>query len=771
MVMARFSECAPWWRRLGLVVALCGLWGTLPLPAADLPDAGGDLSLPTDLAPAAPAENGPAPQVGAPINLPVQTPHVTNRNDNGRANDKPAAEERQKNLPTSVTYGPNEFQKFVQDSIGKLLPLYGADFFDNATVFTNQAAPVAADTPLGPGDEVLIRGWGAVDIDLRTVIDRNGLISIPKVGTVPLAGVRAGDAEGVLRTAIGRIYRDFNLSVTLGQLRGITIYVVGLAMRPGTYSVSSTSTLVTALFESGGPNPNGSMRRIQVKRQGQVVADMDLYAFLARGDKSADIRLLDGDVVVIPPALGHVALSGAVKLPAIYELREDGEPLSSLLDLGGGVPLVADPRRAFLEHLEPGHEKPRSIEEFALDAKGLVHPLHNGDLMFALNINPAFDNAVTLRGIFRLPFHPGMRITSLIPNREFLVRRQVTQKKNRANREGSAGIGIGYYQDINWDYAVVERMDPATMTPKLLSFNLGEALDHPNGPENLLLEPGDTVSVFSANDVQVPLSRRQTFVRVEGEVKQPGVYQVSAGETLPEVLAKAGGLTPDAYLFGAEFTRDSVRRAQQANLDRFIQRLQQQAAAQTNRTVANSAVGDPNGLQTQQQLAATQIDSLNRFVQRLQGLRSSGRLSLGLPTHGATVSELPELRLENGDRLFIPPRPEFVQVFGSVDTESALLWQPGRNVADYMKQAGISREADAKAVFVLRPDGTVVADRDSWFFSVARITVLPGDVIVVPEKLDLQSGWNAFMKGAVDWTTIFFNFGLGAAALKTLGAI
>ncbi len=243
----------------------------------------------------------------------------------------------------------------------------------------NPFAPVSPDQPLGPGDEVQIRGWGSVDIDVRAIIDRNGLIVIPRVGTVQLAGVRAGQAESVIRAAIGRVFRDFDISVTFGQLRAITIYVVGQARRPGTYSVSSMSSLVSSLFASGGPNANGSMRRVQLRRNNAVVTELDLYAFIAAGDKSKDVRLIDGDTILIPPALGHVALAGMVTTPAVYELRGDGETIDALLGLAGGLPVVADPRRAFLERLTPERSQPRSVEEFALDAAGLRPPLTPAD--------------------------------------------------------------------------------------------------------------------------------------------------------------------------------------------------------------------------------------------------------------------------------------------------------------------------------------------------------------------------------------------------------
>ena len=225
---------------------------------------------------------------------------------------------------------PNDFQKFVLETAGQKLPLYGQAFFENLQFSQLRAqqlqqaqaatapvgagfapvdnAPVSNDYLLGPGDQVLIRGWGSLDVDVRAVIDRNGMVSLPRVGSVSLAGVKASQAEGVLRTAVGKFYKDFQLSVTLGQLRSITVYVVGQARRPGSYSLSSVSSLASGLLATGGPNASGSMRRVQLKRAGQVVAEFDLYSFLARGDSAGDIKLTDGDVIVIPPALVHHAM-------------------------------------------------------------------------------------------------------------------------------------------------------------------------------------------------------------------------------------------------------------------------------------------------------------------------------------------------------------------------------------------------------------------------------------------------------------------------------
>jgi len=682
----------------------------------------------------------------------------------------------------------SEFQKFIEDNTGKVLPIFGSEFFANAqpTFAPIQNSPVPSDYPLGPGDELNIRGWGTIDIDFRATIDRNGTINIPTIGSVVLAGVKAGDAETVIRNAVARLYKGVTVSVNFGQLRAITVYVVGQASRPGTYTVSSLSTLVTALFASGGPNANGSMRRVQVKRGGKVAAELDLYSFIAKGDKSADIKLLDGDTIYIPPAGGYVALVGKVNSPAIYELKNNSDSIGSLLDFAGGLPVVADPRRAYLERIDPNKNHPRSVEEFALNTDGLQRPLKNGDVLNVVSITPDFSNAVVLRGNVdqpvRAPFKQGMRVSDLIPSREYLISRESVKRQNNIVAAGdnekdttenadkiASRIG-NLIAPINWDYAVIERVNRSDLSVKLIPFNLGAVFSNPAGPDNVQLQPGDTVTIFSQEDVAVPMDRRQVFVRVEGEVKVPGVYQMTAGDTLQSLIAKAGGPTGNAYLFGTGFYREDVKKEQEANLQRAADRLETQLRSEQSRQLANL-----RGTNTTEAAALTaQFESERRTAEeriaRFRKLQPTGRIAFGLDPNERSFARLPQVTLQNGDRLVVPSKPAFVHVFGAVNVEASPLWRPNSRVKDYLKMAGTTSDADIDNAFVLRVDGTVVSsDSQGWFFGkIGGLEVMPGDTIVVPEKLDKQTAWTKFTQGAREWTQILANFGLGAAAIKTL---
>ncbi len=682
----------------------------------------------------------------------------------------------------------SEFQKFILDSVGEELPVFGANFFANApsTFAPILNSPVPAEHVLGPGDELLIRGWGSIDIDFRATIDRNGTITIPTIGSVVLAGVKAGDADDVIRNAVGKFYKGVTINVNFGQLRAITVYVVGQAKRPGTYTVSSLSTLVTALFASGGPNANGSMRRVQVKRAGRVVAELDLYAFIAKGDKSADVKLMDGDSIYIPAAQGHVALVGKVNSPAVYEIKAGSDTIASMLDFAGGMPVVADPRRAFLERIDPGQNRPRSVEQFALDGASLKRPLKDGDVLNITSITPEFSNAVILRGNVdqpvRAPFKSGMRVSDLVPSRDYLITRASIKRQNQAvatgqddqmTNEHASTIAerVGDLVDeVNWDYAVVERINRKDLSVSLIPFNLGNVFTNPAGADNIELQPGDTVTIFSQQDVAVPMDKRRVLVRVEGEVRVPGVYQMNAGDTLQSLLAKAGGPTANAYLFGTAFHRESVRKEQEINLEKAARRLEAQVSNEQARTVANRQGLDPAQAQL---LAAQQQAEANlarQKIERFRQLKPTGRIAFNLAPGERSFSRIPQVKLENGDRLIVPSTPAFVHVFGAVNVEASSLWKPNSRVKDYLKLAGMTADADAENIFVLRADGSVVSrDNGSWMFGgIGGLEVMPGDSVVIPEKLDKETAWTKFTKGTREWAQIFANFGLGAAAIKTL---
>jgi protein involved in polysaccharide export with SLBB domain len=727
-----------------------------------------------------------------------------------------------------------EFQDFVTSSLGYHLDLFGQSLFRNvpSTFAPVDRIPVTPEYLIGPGDELLVRAWGQIDVNYRAVVDRTGAIYLPKIGPISVAGVRYDQLNTYMKAAISRVFKNFDLDVTLGRLRAVQVFVVGQVRRPGSYTVSSLSTLVNALFASGGPSKRGSMRHILLKRQGKDVTDFDLYDLIAFGDKSKDVQLLSGDVILVPPVGRLVALAGSVNVPGIYELKEH-ETLGEILGYAGGFTTTASGQKTFIDRIDD--RRVRHTAELDLSSVGLKTELKDGDIVRLLHISPRFDNAVTLRGNVavpgRYPWRQGMRVKDLIPSRDALVTQEFWKRQNKLavdlesltfksreeveqdrqgdlqNRDKNAPVNqpgvqnpptstpsgqnqrtqpqrdedlaarVGrteaqrikeeqlknevkhYATEINWEYAVIERMDAEDLSTHLVPFNLGKAIAGDES-QNVILEPGDVITIFSQNDMQVPAGQQTKFVRLEGEFVTAGVYQVQPGETLRHLISRIGGLTPQAYLYGAEFTRESTREDQQRRLDEYINELEK--SIERNASGQRALTGDEAVAERQA------VESQRRLLDKLRQMRATGRIVLELKPTADNLKELPDLMLEDGDRLLVPFKPATVNVIGSVYNSNSFIFKPGKTVSDYMRlSGGPTKNGDKGRSFVIRADGTTLGGNghNALFlngFEQARL--MPGDTIVVPEKLDK----GALLRGFKDWTQIISTFVIGAAAAKVL---
>lgn len=732
--------------------------------------------------------------------------------------EKPVAKE----LPELTV---TQFQRFVQSSTGRMLPLLGYALFDRSSVPSFLNAPVPANYVLGPGDELEIKIWGGGDFQARMPIDRQGQINLPRLGPIAVAGLRASDLDAFLKRQLARVYANFDVSATVGKIRSIQVYVVGQARVPGAHTVSSLSTMLGAVFETGGPSATGSMRQIHLMRDGQKVATLDLYRFLQSGDVGNDPRLLPGDVIVIPPAGPRVALTGAVDNPAIVELATPEERLAQVMAYLGSSTALASPRKLLIERVNPQRKgAAREVLEQALDQDGMKSLLKDSDVVTLLPISPAFANAVTLRGHVAQPlrhvYRPGMRVSDLIPDvqvlltddyfaqKNELVQYSVTQGqmavRNPASERKSDQAWVNHTEpgkvanripptgvapppskdsvepsdestspkrrriaspDINWEYASIERLEQGDLVTRLIPFNLGQAVRLKNQEHDLLLQPGDVVSVYSVQDIQVPMEKRQRLVRVSGEVQVPGIYPLKPGETLDDVLARAGGATQHAYLYGTSFVRESTRIEQQRNLDLAVRKMESQINSALSSSVQNTTNAEV-AQQLQSQMAAQRAS-----LERIRGLKASGRIGLELDPR---VTRMPKLLLEDGDMIHVPARPSFVAVFGAVMADNTFIHRDGATVQDYLDKAGLARDADLEAAMLIRADGSVIANRahSSLFgLGLSRFVsqkVYPGDSIFVPETVDKRSPYTLFIQGAKDWSQLFYQFGLGAAAIKTL---
>ena len=517
-----------------------------------------------------------------------------------------------------------------------------ADVLQDAAVDFSPVVP--PDYVIAPGDEIVLAVWGSVDAELRLIVDRSGRITVPRVGSMMVSGLRYAELPDAIRQRVAQTFKNFQLSVSLGQLRGVRVFVTGFVNRPGVYTVSALSTMTNALVHAGGPSASGSYRDIQLRRANKTISQLDLYSLLLAGNRSADLMVQAGDVVHVGPIGTQVAVIGSVNRAAIFELKP-GETVADALRMAGGFSAVADTTRLVLERV---------------------------------------DDRASVR-------------------------------------------------------AVQIEMAQADTTP---------------------LRSGDVLRAFNAVTLATSQQRQNKRVRVEGEVLRPGDYILPASSTLDDALRAAGGLAPMAFVFGTEFTRESVRVSQQENYERALRNLETEISLASSTQRITSA--DEAAAMTGRAAATT------RLIDKLRLIKPTGRIVLQMPPDSR---DLPKLVLEDGDRLYVPAVPSSVGVFGSVFNTGAFLREDGRTLSDYLNLAGgPTRGADERSIFVLRANGSVVSNlqKAGWGGGLRNSfetqPALPGDTLFVPEELDKTT----FVQHAKDWTQILAQFALGVAAFVTL---
>lgn len=584
---------------------------------------------------------------------------------------------------------------------------FGYDLFENvpASFVPSENVPVGPNYVLGPGDEIRISVWGKIQGQWTVTVDRDGNISLPKLGTLGVAGLTFKEMKDMLSREMARYYTGFELNVSMGSLRTMRIYVVGNAARPGAYTVSSLSTLVSALFETGGPSKSGSMRNIELRRNGKTVATFDLYDFLIKGDKSKDQRLLPEDVIFIPPIGPVAAIAGNVHNPAIYELKGE-KTISQLIALAGGTNALAFDGRVQIERIVNGTRQIVFESDIASIRKKKM-PLMSGDIVKIFQIvedkrTVRLAGAVQRDGEFG--FSPGMTVKDLI------------------NKAG----GLKYYayrKQAELTRVLVTEKGPKT---EKIKVDLEKALAG-DEKSNISLQANDYLFIRA-----VPEWTLYRTVNLRGEVKFPGTYTFKKGERLASLLERAGGFTNKAYLKGAVFLRNSVQVEQQKRLNESIDRLQQE--------MLSTAALQKQNVQASQ----------NALLAKLRSVKPMGRVTMRLNKNLVAFEKSPyNIQLEQGDDIYIPERPSTVNVMGSLYNPTSFIYNPAESVSGYINMAGgMTDDANSDAIFVIKADGSAVSrENSSWAMSwnpetkryesggFMSMKLDPGDTIVVPPEL------------------------------------
>ncbi len=415
------------------------------------------------------------------------------------------------------------------------LEIFGHNLFQEppSTFAPIDSVPVSTDYIIGPGDEITVLMWGRMDEQYALTVDNEGVIQFPKIGPLTVAGLTFGELKDLIHRRAEAI-TGVNVSVSMGKLKTIQVFILGEAISPGIYTVSALATVTNALISAGGPTELGSLRNIQLKRNGRVIQTIDLYEFLLEGDTTGDINLISGDVIFIPQAGPMVSVAGNVKREAIYELKDD-RSLDRVLELAGGLAPGALNQRIQIERSARNQDQVvLDITENRLKSRQGRIRLQDGDLVRVFSIAPEAVNAVYLYGNVRrtgqYAYEEGLRIKDVIPDLEMLK------------------------QDTHLDYALIKRYRRTDAEAELIPFDLGKLLVSGDPSQNLPLRPRDEIYIFNRDRFE-----DRPSATVEGEVRKPGSYTIY-DMTIRDLILKAGDLTTDAYLQKGELVRMDEQR-------------------------------------------------------------------------------------------------------------------------------------------------------------------------------------------------------------------
>ena len=733
---------------------------------------------------------------------------------------------------------------------GGLKP-FGYDLFRGSpTTFAPVTEiPIPSEYTLGPGDVLRIQLWGKENKSLELPISRNGTISFPQSGPMSVAGMSFDEARQQIRKQVSEQYIGVQASVSLGELRSMRVFVLGEARNPGSYSVSSLSTITNALYVSGGIKQTGSLRNLQLKRNGKLVGTLDLYDLLLRGDSSHDNRLQPGDVIFIPPVGKRAGIEGEVYRPALYELRNENT-LADLVRMAGGLTPQAYPQRINIERTSEDFLRIIAEADYTV-AEGKNARIQAGDRANIPSISDITGQYIEISGAAtragRFAWMPGMRVSSVIKNLDADLT-PVADKR----------------------YAAIVRTDEKTDTISVLNLRLRKAIQNPGSAFDLPLEekdqllifsdagkveggeegreftreslfepvlrrlksqatpsspqktiritgpvryPGeyplpasgqlsdaifvagglrDSASLFNAEVARyttdkngigktdilnvsladamagngnlalqsrdriliksIPEFAKTSTIELKGEVRYPGEYTFRDGETLKEVIERAGGLTDNAFPKGAVFTRAKLRELEAQRLREAEERLQ-------GDLLSVQLEGDSFGGQN-----AQRVDEVKGLLEDVQSSRPVGRMVIDLPQVLADTG-YQSIRLQDGDTLIVPTIPQAVSVFGEVQFPTSHLYTAGLTVDDYLERSGgPTRQADESRVYVVKADGSVMLPEKSRWFGSRSQQLAPGDTVIVPIDVDRLNQLEL-------WTNvsqIVYQMALGAAAVGNL---
>jgi len=667
---------------------------------------------------------------------------------------------------------------FKDRAIAKDLKPFGYDIFQvGVTMFEpNVNVPIPPGYVLGPGDEILLNVWGDTQLSYQLAVSRDGYILIPNVGQVAVNGLTLDGLKRKLIDRMSMVYSSLRrgeprattfLDVSMGKLRTIQVFILGEVRRPGSYTLAGMATAFTALYYSGGPTAEGSLRDIRVMRETQTAGTIDFYDFALKGDKSKDVRLQDGDIVFVRFAGRRVALAGNVHKPAIYELKES-ERLADLIQLAGNLRHDADFKRVHVERIVP-FEQRSQYERTILDIDvsfGSVGELQrslfemsDGDVVQVFGIRGELENRVTISGNVRKPgvyeYRAGMKVADLMMKADSLLE----------DTFGERGNILRTLPDLK---------------KELIAFNVKGAIDG-DPSANLGLQRLDEVTVFKETYFKPPHT-----VTISGAVRKPATFPRTERLTLTDLLVLAGGVTEQAELTQVKVSRmDTLSETKYSvvydevlptdywhasSRDPFYLEDFDHVEVLTNPRYTFQQFIQLKGEVRYPGLYAVRYEgeSLVDIVKRAGGFKETAYLEgarfyrtvnnaqvqvpINLKRAFADLSSLDNPKVYGGDILDVPINKNVVVVTGEVYFPSGVLYKKGASLSYYLRQAGgPTQNAEASAAVVTLPNGSKW--EPGWFIF-PDPEILPGSYVSVPTKKEEKTETLQIIR---DWALILMN--------------
>ena len=662
--------------------------------------------------------------------------------------------------------------------------LFGLDLFRRFTTQFDAPldGPVDPGYRLGAGDELSLILTGEIEANWALEVTREGFVVIPDAGQVFVSGLRLADFEDRLYDVLGRTFSGVRRSadapikfhVGLRRLRTSAVYVIGEAVRPGAYPVSSVATVLNALYLAGGPGEGASFRTVEVRRGGEVSTRLDLYGYLMRGETTGDIRLEHGDVVFLPVTGPRVTVEGAVRRPAIYELRPD-EGLSDALAFAGGLASSAASHRVQIDRILPPEERQPGIDRVLIDA-GLAAAadtigLRDGDVIRVFDVATERRNRVVLTGEVNRPgvyeWRPGLTLGGLLDRAEGLAEQAYTARTH------------------------IYRLDPRSGARQLIGVDAGATAP---------ILDRDSVVVYSVAGLS-----NARWVRIAGYVKTPGAYALAEGMTLQDLILAAGGFTHGAHVSEAELARmsslsDASGRATVARIrlggrpDAARSDVFEWAPDASEMKLEHGdhvfvrKAPDFEALETVQvggevkfpgaYVIAERSERLSALLERAGGFTAEAHLAGAQLVRGGEMvgtdfeqalahpGDAHDLELLPGDSIRVPRLDPTVLVRGAIGFETRVRYEPGRRIDYYVEQAGgYAENADRGRASVTQQNGEREIVRLRTFLPDRKPRPGPGSTVFVPAR-------PATAGGGINWDSLLTRVvGIASATATVLIAV